>query len=73
MRRTWRDGYVSVDGEDGEVPLVVISGSDGGGMIDVYNSLGTVVVSVQSDKTNQGAVYVNDVNGKTTNVLTTRP
>ena len=50
-------------GKDGNASLM------GGGVIDVYNPFGKVVVSVQSDKTSQGAVYVHDVNGKVTDVL----
>jgi hypothetical protein len=44
-------------------PAVKISAKNGAGIIDVFNPLKTRVVSVQSDKTNQGAVYVLDVNG----------
>lgn len=51
-------------------PRVVIGlGEGGGGMVDVYNVFSKPVVAIQSNKANRGAVYVNDVNGKSGNVL----
>lgn len=40
-----------------------------GGLIEIGNPFGAKVVSVQCNKTNQGAVYVNDVDGKTSRSL----
>ena len=53
--------------------LVQIGSGEGGGMIDVYNPFGKKVVSVQSNKTNEGSVLVHDVNGKLKNFLSTSP
>ena len=36
----------------------------GGGLVDVYNSLGTKVVSLQANKRNEGALYLRDVAGE---------
>jgi len=57
-----------------ETPLVVIGRTDApGGLIEVYNPLGKVVVSAQCNKANEGAVSIHDVNGKFSNVLGVRP
>ena len=51
--------------------LVQIASGKGGlsGFINVYNPCGKKVVSMRSNKTNEGVVYVYDVNGKVTNGL----
>jgi len=54
--------------------LVIIRAGEGGGsFINVYNPFGKKVVTVQSDKTNQGLVSIHDVNGEVTNGLRTIP
>jgi len=55
----------------GRITMGAGEGGSDGAQINVYNPLGKKVVSVQSDKTNEGAVHVSDVNGKITNGLTT--
>jgi len=66
-------GHVALQ-KKGDKDLIHIScGEGGGGIIEVYNPYGKVAVSVQSNKTNQGAVYVHDVSGEISNMLTTRP
>lgn len=50
--------------------LVFIGRSVGdAGIIDVYNPLGKVAVSMQSSKLNLGAVFLMDPNGKVTNIV----
>ena len=59
--------------ESVEDPAVTIGfGKQGGGVIDVCNPLDEKVVSIQSNKNNDGAVYVNDVNGDFGNALVPR-
>ncbi|MEX0700729.1 MAG: hypothetical protein WD069_01395 [Planctomycetales bacterium] len=41
-----------------------------GGTIDVFSSLGKKVVSVQSNKKNEGAISINDVSGEVGTILT---
>ncbi len=56
-----------------ETEAVDISiGDGGGGMITLRNTFGKSVVEVEANKANEGAVYVNDVNGKAQNALTPR-
>jgi hypothetical protein len=50
----------------------ICQGEGGGGMVQVRNTFGKPVVSIQANKANAGAVYVNDVNGETRNALTPR-
>jgi hypothetical protein len=68
-------GYTLTDADrelfkDDEPNTIFISSVNRGGIIDVHNPFGKVVVSIQSNKTNEGAVYVNDVAGKTKKFLT---
>lgn len=51
-------------------PTIAISSSNRGGIIDVHNPFGEVVVSIQSNKSNEGAVYVHDVAGNVKKSLT---
>ena len=44
-------------------------GDNGGGMIDVFSPLKKRVVSIQSNKANQGGVYLGDVNGEIQKIL----
>jgi len=54
-------------------PDVVFSVADGGGggYIQVSNTFGAPVVQIQNDKTNQGAIFVNNVSGKSVRSLHT--
>jgi hypothetical protein len=56
-----------------EAEAVDISvGAGGGGTITLRNTFGKAVVEVQANKANEGAVYVNDVNGKFADALAPR-
>lgn len=51
-------------------PAVMLGAADNrGGMVNVYNPEGKLVVTSQSNKKNCGSVIVHDVTGKVTNVL----
>jgi hypothetical protein len=50
----------------------VVAHDDGGGMVTVRNTFGKPVVEAQANKANEGAVYVNDVNGKIGDALAPR-
>jgi len=53
---------------------VNIGASDsGGGILGVYNSLGKLVATVQSNKMNCGLVAVGDANGETKNGFSGNP
>ncbi len=60
-------------GKEGKPAVVVRSGEGGGGAIDIYNPLNKPVVSLQSNKSNEGMVTVHDFNGSIKNGLTTDP
>ena len=56
--------------ESRKKPAVSIAVTEsGGGMVKLYNSRQKQVVNIQSNKTNQGAIYLSDVNGKVQKTL----
>jgi len=59
--------------ENADTPAVKIGLTEQrGGIVNVCNPLGKVVVSAQSSKTNEGLVWVSDVNGAPTRFLSTK-
>jgi hypothetical protein len=60
---------LSLDGENGKPHIEMGLAEGGGGMITVSNPFGKEVVSIQSNKENVGAVYVNKVDGSIGNAL----
>jgi hypothetical protein len=50
----------------------IFTTTGGGGFITVRNTFGKAVVQVQANKSNEGAVYVNDVDGKFGDALAPR-
>lgn len=65
-------GFVRVNMRKGPAGFLGC-GEAGGGILNLFNPLGKVVASVQSNKTNQGAVYVNNVNGDLSKALSAAP
>ena len=57
-------GNLSIYNKDGILSTKITQGEIAGGMLNIYNPLGKPVVEVQSNKTNQGAISLNNVNGE---------
>ncbi len=69
----WTAGdYRLLVGVSKSVFLRILTGDKFGGVVSVNNLRGGEVVSVGADKSNQGAVYVMDVNGDVKSSLTVR-
>ena len=65
--------FLSFSDPDSQKPIIELStGDSGGGMMEVYNALGTEVATIQAGKANQGLVGVADLNGKLWNYLSPR-
>jgi hypothetical protein len=69
MGTTENGSFILLHDKKGHRQVRLGIGKDGGGMIDVYNPLEKVVASIQANKRNVGAVYLNNVDGSPGNAL----
>ncbi|MEI8371846.1 MAG: hypothetical protein WCJ35_03320 [Planctomycetota bacterium] len=65
-------GFVDVASGTGKPVVSILASEAGGGGIIVSNTFGKAVVDVQANKANEGAVYVNRLNGEMGNALVPR-
>lgn len=68
---TDKDRAFFAQNEDGPAVRIGVT-EQRGGIVNVYNPLGKVVVSAQSSKTNEGLIWVSDVTGDPTRFLSTK-